>query len=49
MDRAGWMERFRDHLAAQGLKVTRQRRVIADVFFEQGGHLSLGQLLDLAL
>lgn len=42
------MERFRDYLTSQGLKFTRQRRTIAEVFFLSGAHLSLPELLDLA-
>lgn len=42
------LERFRDYLVSQGLKYTRQRRTIAEVFFSSGAHLSLTELLDLA-
>lgn len=42
------LERFRDYLVAQGLKYTRQRRAIAEVFFASGAHLSLTELLDRA-
>jgi Fur family ferric uptake transcriptional regulator len=39
-------ERFREYLNAEGLKYTRQRRVLADVFFREGeGHRSLNELL----
>lgn len=36
---------LRAYLAAQGLKVTRQRELIVDVFFEAGGHLRVDELL----
>ena len=36
------------YLAAQGLKSTAQREVIARVFFASEGHLSLNQLLERA-
>ncbi|MCB9684513.1 MAG: transcriptional repressor [Alphaproteobacteria bacterium] len=42
------MEQFRSWLAERGLKVTRQREAIAEVFFGSGGHLSLEELLELA-
>ncbi|MCA9489829.1 MAG: transcriptional repressor [Myxococcales bacterium] len=42
------MEQFRTWLAERGLKVTKQREAIADVFFGSGGHLSLEELLELA-
>jgi len=42
------LDRFRDYLASQGLKFTRQRRAIAEVFFSSQAHLSLTELLDLA-
>jgi Fur family ferric uptake transcriptional regulator len=39
-------DRFREFLTSEGLKYTRQRRVIADVFFQEGeGHRSLNDLL----
>lgn len=42
------VETFRSYLVDQGLKFTRQRRVIAEVFFESGRHLSLSEVHDLA-
>src|SRR5919112_6373117 len=42
------IERFKVWLTQQGLKYTRQRQAIAEVFFESGKHLSLEDLLDLA-
>ena len=39
------MERFRRYLTRQGLKFTRQRRAIAEVFYGSGKHLSLKELL----
>lgn len=42
------IEAFRGFLTQQGLKFTRQRQVIARVFFDSGRHLSLGELHDLA-
>lgn len=43
------MERFRAHVAASGLRLTGQREVIAEVFFGAGRHLSLNDILALAL
>jgi Fur family ferric uptake transcriptional regulator len=40
--------RFRAYLAERGLKVTRQREVICQVFFASGEHLSLEDVLQLA-
>ena len=42
------VEAFRDYLVEQGLKFTKQRRVIAEVFFASGQHLSLNQVHELA-
>lgn len=42
------IERFKDWLTRRGLKYTRQRQAIAEVFFSSGQHLSLQDLLDLA-
>jgi Fur family transcriptional regulator, ferric uptake regulator len=42
------IERFKGWLTEQGLKYTRQRQAIAEVFFESGQHLSLDDLLELA-
>lgn len=42
------MVRFREYLADNGLKVTRQRELIGEVFFESGEHLSLEDLLRMA-
>jgi len=39
---------FRTYLSDQGLKFTRQRRVIAEVVFNSEGHLTLNQILDRA-
>ena len=42
-------DRFREFLTSEGLKYTRQRRVISDVFFKEGeGHRSLNDLLAVA-
>ncbi|MEZ4323456.1 MAG: Fur family transcriptional regulator [Myxococcota bacterium] len=39
-------ERFKEFLNHEGLKFTRQRRVISEVFFREGeGHRSLNELL----
>lgn len=45
--RATLLKRFREHLEAEGLKMTSQRRVIAEVFFEADKHLSLPEILEL--
>jgi Fur family ferric uptake transcriptional regulator len=42
------MERFRQHLARKGLKLTAQRKAIAEVFFADERHLSLLELLERA-
>ena len=34
------------YIAKHGLKTSRQRELIADVFFAAGGHLSIDELLD---
>lgn len=38
--------RLREYVARQGLKFTRQRELIADVFFHSEGHLSVEELLE---
>lgn len=43
------MVRFRDLLVERGLRLTGQREVIAEVFFRSGRHLSLSEILELAL
>lgn len=48
MERAEQLERFKAFLVAQGLKYTRQREAIAEVFFDSGAHLSLAELLERA-
>jgi len=47
-DARGQMERFRQHLARKGLKLTVQRKAIAEVFFAGDRHLSLLELLERA-
>lgn len=47
-DLAELMEQFREFLSSQGLKFTRQRQTIADVFFHSNAHLSLPELLERA-
>ena len=42
------IERFKAYLTVQGLKYTRQRQAIAEVFFGSAAHLSLTDLLELA-
>jgi len=46
--RAAQIDRFKAFLTVQGLKYTRQRQAIAEVFFDSTAHLSLTDLLDLA-
>lgn len=36
---------LRDYIVRHGLKASRQREVIADVFFKSGGHLRVEELL----
>lgn len=43
-----WLARFREYLARQGLRLTTQRKVIGEVFFEGGKHLSLNEIHELA-
>ena len=47
-DGALQIAQFRAWLVDRGLKVTKQREAIAEVFFGSGGHLSLEELLELA-
>ncbi|MCO4746295.1 MAG: transcriptional repressor [Proteobacteria bacterium] len=42
------LRQFEAHLTSAGLRYTRQRRVIAEVFYSSGRHLSLNEILDLA-
>ena len=42
------LERFRAHLKSEGLKNTKQRQAIAEVFFDSEVHLSLNDLLERA-
>ena len=42
------VDQFRAYLASRDLKYTRQRKVIAQVFFRSAEHLSLRQVLALA-
>jgi Fur family transcriptional regulator, ferric uptake regulator len=46
--RSEQLESFKSYLSSMGLKYTRQRQAIAEVFFDSGAHLSLTDLLDLA-
>jgi Fur family ferric uptake transcriptional regulator len=40
------LEVLREYVARHGLKLTRQRELIAEVFFNAGGHLGAEELLD---
>jgi Fur family ferric uptake transcriptional regulator len=42
------MDAFKEYLSNEGLKFTRQRKAIAQVFFGSDQHLSLMELLELA-
>ncbi|HHO52698.1 MAG TPA: transcriptional repressor, partial [Deltaproteobacteria bacterium] len=42
------LERFKDFLTSKGLRLTKQRQAIAEVFFRSSAHLSLPELLALA-
>lgn len=42
------LSRFRDYLVEHGLRLTTQRRAIAEAFFTGDKHLSLLEILDLA-
>lgn len=44
----GLLSEFQGYLSEQGLKMTRQRRVIAQVVFNTDRHLTLNQILDRA-
>lgn len=46
--RADQLERFKSWLTERGLKYTRQREAIVEVFLASGEHLSLEELLELA-
>jgi Fur family ferric uptake transcriptional regulator len=37
---------LREYIARHGLKTSRQRELIAEVFFQAGGHLSIDELLE---
>ena len=37
---------LRDYIARHGLKTSRQRELIAEVFFESGGHMRIEDLLE---
>ncbi|MGM0576300.1 MAG: Fur family transcriptional regulator [Myxococcota bacterium] len=39
-----WEERFREYLADNDLRLTRQRRLIAEAFFETEGHPNIDDL-----
>lgn len=39
--------RFAEHIARHGLKTTRQRNCVADVFFAQDEHLTIEEMLEL--
>lgn len=41
-----WEERLKRYLADNGLRLTRQRRSIAEAFFECGGHPNIEQLYE---
>ena len=41
---ANWEERLRGYMAQNGLRLTQQRRLIADAFFRHGGHPSFEQV-----
>jgi Fur family ferric uptake transcriptional regulator len=45
---SGSMAEFRALITRSGLKYTRQREVVGQVFFGSDGHLSLAELFDLA-
>ena len=40
------LKEFTDYITANGLKFTPQRRLIAEVFLKQAGHLSTEELYD---
>ncbi|HJL42239.1 MAG TPA: transcriptional repressor [Myxococcales bacterium LLY-WYZ-16_1] len=40
------LETLRDYVAKHGLKFTRQRELISEVFFKSGGHLKVEDLLE---
>lgn len=48
MEESEQLERFKDFLASKGLRLTRQRQAIAEVFFRTSAHLSLPEVLSLA-
>ncbi len=48
MDSKSAWERLRTHLEQRGLKLTVQRRAIAEAFFTGDKHLSLGEILEAA-
>lgn len=48
MEQVEQIDRFKEFLTEQGLRLTRQREAIAEVFFGSDAHLSLLDLLELA-
>ena len=48
MEQGEHLDRFKEFLTAQGLRYTKQRQAIAEVFFGSDAHLSLLELLELA-
>ena len=45
-DDGAWADRLDDYLKDNGLRLTRQRRLIAEAFFEAGGHCNAEELYE---
>jgi Fur family transcriptional regulator, ferric uptake regulator len=43
-EKAAWDQILNKHMSERGLKTTRQRSLIIDLFFDTGGHLSVEDL-----
>lgn len=45
-DDSEWVDRLQNYLSKNGLRLTTQRRLIAETFFETEGHLNFEQLYE---
>ena len=43
-DDAEWVDRLQNYLSKNGLRLTNQRKLIAETFFESEGHMNFEQL-----
>ena len=45
-DDSEWVDRLQNYLSKNGLRLTNQRKLIAETFFETEGHLNFQQLYE---